>query len=282
MAVDARVEEASESRRGRRGELWTSASLWGSVGPVLLLAVLLAAWQWGLGVLNVPRYLVPQPSEVATALYNGYVHGTFVKHTWVTLKETLYGFGLGVVLGLGLGIMVAESRALNRLLSPYIIGLNALPKVAIAPLMVVWFGQGMTSKVLVTGLVAFFPLLINVTVGLQSVDSEQLDLMRAMTASRWQIFSKVKIRHGLPQIFAGLEIAIVLAVVGAVVAEFVGAQSGLGYYIEFTLALVNPPGMFAMLVILSVMSYILYEIVHRIGRKLVFWQGIDRFGNEGL
>lgn len=280
MAIQ--VEEAIETRAARRGEGW-SGSLWGTVGPVALLAALLAFWQWGLlDLFNVPRYLVPEPSQVAKALYDGYVHGTFFKHTWVTLKETLYGFGFGVVLGLGLGTLIAESKVLNRLLSPYIVGLNALPKVAIAPLMVVWFGQGMTSKVLVTSLVAFFPLLVNVTAGLQSVDSEQLDLLKAMTASRRQIFMKVKFRHALPQIFAGLEIAIVLAVVGAVVAEFVGAQSGLGYYIEFTLALVNPPGMFAMLVILSVMSYILYEIVHRIGRKLVFWQGVDRIGGEGL
>jgi NitT/TauT family transport system permease protein len=266
---------------GRRKRGLSPARVLFPLGQVAFLVALLSAWQWGLPLLNVPRYLVPLPSQIGKALYEGYAHGNFWKHTVATFKEVIVGYGIGVAMGLGLGVMVAESRLLDRLFSPYIIAMNALPKIAIAPLMVVWFGQGLTAKVLVTALVAFFPLLVNVTVGLKSIDQEQLDLMRGMTASRWQIFTKMKFRHGLPHIFAGLEIAMVLAVVGAVVAEFVGAQEGLGYYIQLSLALVNPAGMFAMLIVLAVMSYVLYEIVHRVGQKLVFWQGIDRFGNGG-
>jgi NitT/TauT family transport system permease protein len=273
---------AAEARpAGRRKGGLTPARVLTPLGQAAFLALLLSAWQWGLPQFDVPRYLVPLPSEIGKALYQGYVHGLFWSHTWETLKEVLVGYAIGVAMGLGLGVMVSESRLLDKLFSPYIIALNALPKVAIAPLMVVWFGQGITAKVLVTALVAFFPLLVNVTVGLKSIDQEQLDLMRGMTASRWQIFTKMKFRHGLPHIFAGLEIGMVLAVVGAVVAEFVGAQKGLGYYIQLSLALVNPAGMFAMLIILAVMSYMLYEIVHRVGQKLVFWQGIDRFGKGG-
>jgi NitT/TauT family transport system permease protein len=273
---EAPIAEARPVRRRKRGLV--IKQILTLLGQVAFLAFLLSLWEWGLPHLDVPRYLVPLPSEIGRALYNGYAHGLFWTHTWVTLKEVLIGYGIGVAMGIGLGVMVSESRLLDKLFSPYIIAMNALPKVAIAPLMVVWFGQGITAKVLVTALVAFFPLLVNVTVGLKSLDQEQLDLMRGMTASRWQIFTKMKFRNGLPHIFAGLEIAMVLAVVGAVVAEFVGAQQGLGYYIQLSLALVNPAGMFAMLIILAVMSYALYEIVHRIGQKLVFWQGIDRFG----
>lgn len=278
--VETPAAEARPAGRRKRGLL--SARVLTPLGQVGFFALLVSAWQWGVPQLDVPRYLVPLPSEIGKSLYEGYVHGLFWTHTWVTLKEVLIGYGIGVAMGIGLGVMVSESRLLDRLFSPYIIAMNALPKVAIAPLMVVWFGQGITAKVLVTALVAFFPLLVNVTVGLKSIDQEQLDLMRGMTASRWQIFTKMKFRHGLPHIFAGLEIGMVLAVVGAVVAEFVGAQQGLGYYIQLSLALVNPAGMFAMLIILAVMSYALYEIVHRIGQKLVFWQGIDRFGTEGM
>jgi NitT/TauT family transport system permease protein len=243
---------------------------------VALLAAVLAFWQWGLPALGVPDYLVATPSATAKELYDGYVHGDFPTHTWVTLKEILVGFAAGVVLGMGLGILLSQWRLLDRLLSPYVIALNSMPKVAVAPLLVVWFGQGLTSKVIVTALVAFFPLLINVTAGLRSVNAEQLELMRSLTATRWQTFTKLQFRHGLPQIFAGLEIAIVLAVVGAIVGEFVGAQSGLGYYLQLSLSLVNPPGMFAMLVILAVISWVLYAIVHQLGRRVVFWERANR------
>jgi NitT/TauT family transport system permease protein len=241
-----------------------------------LLLALLAFWQWGLPGLGVPSYLVSTPSATAQELWHGYIHGDFFMHTWVTLKEIVVGFAAGVALGFGLGVLLSQWALLNRLLSPYVIALNSMPKVAIAPLLVVWFGQGLVSKVIVTALVAFFPLLINVTAGLRSVNSEQLELMRSLTATRWQIFTKLQFRHGLPQIFAGLEIAIVLAVVGAVVGEFVGAQAGLGYYLQLSLSLVNPPGMFAMLVVLAAISWVMYEIVHQLGRRIVFWERSNR------
>lgn len=246
------------------------------VQPAALFVVVLAAWQYGISRI-VPSYLVPKPTQIATSLWDGYVHEDFLHHTWVTFQEIVLGFGCGVALGMGLGVLLAQSRLADRLLSPYVITLNAMPKVAVAPLFVVWFGYGLVSKLIVTALVAFFPLLINVSAGLRAVSTEQVELMRSLNASRWQTFTKLQLRNGLPQIFAGLEIAMVLAVVGAIVGEFVGAQEGLGYVLQLSLSQVNPPDMFAMLIILAVISWVLYQVVHVAGRRIVFWEHSNRY-----
>ena len=244
--------------------------------PLLLLAAILLFWQFGFRALGVATYLVPTLSEVATALWEGFSEGDFFMHTSVTVREILIGYAAGVAFGGGLGVLISQSRLMRRLLTPYIIGLQSMPKVAVAPLLVVWFGQGLSSKVIVIALVTFFPLLINVTAGLRSVSSEQIELMRSLTASRWQTFVKLQLPNGLPQIFAGLEIAMVLAVIGAVVGEFVGAQAGLGYFMQLSLSLVNPPGMFAVLFLLALISFALFQAVHFAGRKIVFWERSNR------
>lgn len=271
------VPQSRDGRTGRQRLLRSLASGRAAdvVQPLALLVAVLAFWQFVFSDI-VPSYLVPTPSAIASALYEGYVDGQFLNHTWVTFREIVLGYGCGVALGMGLGILLAQSRVANRLLAPYVITMNAMPKVAVAPLLVVWFGYGLTSKLIVTALVTFFPLLINVSSGLRAVDAEQVELMRSLTASRWQTFAKMQFRNGLPQIFAGLEIAIVLAVVGAVVGEFVGAQEGLGYYLQLSLAQVNPPGMFAMLIVLAVISFSLYQVVHGLGRRIVFWEHSNR------
>lgn len=247
-----------------------------SVGASALLFVgLMFVWQFGLRALNVPAYLVPVPTRVFEKLTNGFNGGTYWLHTTTTVGEIVVGWLLGAALGIILGILITQYHFVDVLLYPYVVALNALPKVAVAPLLVVWFGQGFTSKVIVTALVAFFPLLINVTVGLKSADPDQLELMRSLTASKWQTFFKVKILSALPNIFAGLEIAIVLAVVGAIVGEFVGSKQGIGYYIQLSIALVDPAGMFAMFVILAVISFSLNQVVRQVARRVVFWQRQD-------
>jgi NitT/TauT family transport system permease protein len=244
--------------------------------PLLLLAAILLFWQFGFRALGVASYLVPTLSETASALWTGFTEDDFATHALVTIKEILVGYAVGVLFGGGLGILISQSPLMRRMLTPYIIALQSMPKVAVAPLLVVWFGQGLTSKVIVIALVTFFPLLINVTAGLRSASTEQLELMRSLTASRWQTFRKMQLPNGLPQIFAGLEIAMVLAVIGAVVGEFVGAQEGLGYFLQLSLALVNPPGMFAVLFLLALISFLLYQTVHLAGRKIVFWERSNR------
>ncbi len=237
-----------------------------------LLVGLFLAWEFGVKWLNVPAYLVPAPTRVLARLIDGFTIGSFRHHTLVTVEEILVGYAVGATLGIGLGILISQYRMIDELLYPYVVAMNSLPKVAIAPLLIVWFGPTFQSKIIITALVSFFPLLVNVTVGLKSVDPEQIELMRALTASRWQIFSKVLLRNALPSIFAGLEIAIVLSVVGAIVAEFVGSGEGIGYFIQLSTNLVDTASMFAMFTILAVISFLLNRAVRFTARKVVFWQ----------
>jgi len=264
--VEAPPRSAFAMSRRARGRVVAIGS------SVALFVVLMLAWQFGLRAFNIPTYLVPVPTKVLERLVQGFNGGTFMMHSAVTLQEIVVGWVVGSALGILLGILIAQYSFIDTMLYPYVVALNALPKVAVAPLLVVWFGQGFVSKIIVTALVAFFPLLVNVTVGLKSSDPEQLELMRSLTASRWQTFTKVQILNALPNIFAGLEIAIVLAVVGAIVAEFVGSEEGIGYYIQLSIALVDPAGMFAMFVILAVISWLLNQLVRQVARRVVFWQ----------
>lgn len=278
MAIDpagSKVTTRPSPGAGRRSR----AGMLTWMAPAGLLVVVVLAWQYLLPLLNVPSYLVPRPSEIATSLFHGFGDGTYWNQTATTLEEILLGFVIGVALGLGIGIVISWSRILDVMITPYMVALNALPKVAVAPLLVIWLGQGVMSKVIIAALIAFFPLLVNVTTGLASADSQQIALMRSLTASTWATFTKVRFPNALPHIFAGLQVAIVLAPVGAIVGEFVGATSGIGYYIQLTTVLVNPAGMFAMFVILIVISLILYEIVRFAGRRLVFWSSAQASAN---
>jgi NitT/TauT family transport system permease protein len=242
--------------------------------PIALI-VGIGVWQLAITIFNVPNYLVPTPAHVWDALSEGMQSGVLVHHTAVTAREIVVGYAAGSLVGIVLGFLIAQYQMAERMIYPYVIALNAVPKVAIAPLLVVWFGVGLTSKVIIAATVSFFPLLVNVIVGLRSTDSDQLRLMRSLTASGWQTFYMVKIRNALPMVFAGLEVAIVLSVVGVIVGEFVAAQEGLGYYISEMNALVNTPGMFAALLILSIMGFVMSQIVKLIAHKVVFWKQMD-------
>jgi NitT/TauT family transport system permease protein len=160
---------------------------------------------------------------------------------------------------------------MERTLYPYIVAFQTLPKVAIAPIIVIWFGYGVTSKIVITATIAFFPLLANTIVGLRAVPQEQVELMVAFTASRWQVFWKARIPQALPYIFVGLDVAIVLSVIGAIVGEFVGAQAGLGYLILQKNFNMDMSGVFAILIVLSVFGIGLHMLVNAVQRRVVFW-----------
>lgn len=237
--------------------------------------LLIALWEVSVNAFAIPQFLLPLPSTIGQRLYEGIFGGTLLGHTWVTLQEIAIGYTLGCGLGIGLGILISQFRLAEDIVYPYVVALNSVPKVATAPLIVIWFGYGIESKVVIAALVAFFPLLVNVILGLHSVGSEQLALMRSLTASSWQTFTKVKLPNALPAIFAGLEVAVVLSVVGAIVGEFVGAQAGLGYYIKFALAIVDTGGMFAAFIILAVIGTALNQIVKRVAKRVVFWRDVS-------
>lgn len=252
----------------RRG--WWELLLTGA-GIVALLGVWEGAVRGGM----VSALVLPAPTTVAAEL--GFVMrdivtgGPMLRHTAVTLAEILAGFGLAVASGLGLGVMIAELRPVRRMLMPYLISLNAAPKIALAPLLVVWFGFGMASKIVMAALIAFFPVLVNVVSGLTSVDEGKLRLMRSLAASRWTTFTKVKLFDALPHILAGAKTAIVLAVVGAVVGEFVSADIGLGHLIKKTEYQLDVALTFAAIVVLAGIGILLFYALEVLERKLVFW-----------
>ena len=242
----------------------------------LLFIVLVGGWELAVRLLEVTPLLLPAPSAVAASLWEGIRNNTFTYHLGVTFYETMAGFVLGAGLGLILGAVIAQFPLVERTLYPYVVAFQTIPKVAIAPLFVIWFGYGMASKIVITATIAFFPVLANTVVGLRSVPSDQLELLTAFTASRWQVFRMARVPHALPFIFVGLDVAIVLSVIGAIVGEFVGAQAGLGYLILQRTFSMDTAGMFAILILLSTMGLGLHWLVHAIQRRVVFWAEDER------
>jgi NitT/TauT family transport system permease protein len=238
---------------------------------IMMAVLFLGGWQWAVWFFVIPPIVVPGPLAVMWALRDGILDGELPAQFLVTFGEVVMGFVAGAVLGLAWGVLVGLFPLMERLVYPYIVAFQTVPKVAIAPIIVIWFGYGMTSKVIITATIAFFPVLANTIVGLRSAPRDQVELMIALTASSWQIFRLVRFPQALPYIFVGLDVAIVLAVIGAIVGEFVGAQAGLGYLIlqrDFNL---DMAGVFAILLILSVLGIGLHSLVTMLQRRVVFW-----------
>jgi NitT/TauT family transport system permease protein len=231
----------------------------------------IALWQASVVLFQVSPLIFPGPWSVVLSLFNGIRSGEFFLHFGVTLYEILAGFAAGAILGFILGAAIGQIKLLETVIYPYVVAFQTMPKVAIAPLFVVWFGFGVTSKIVITATIVFFPVLANTIVGLRSAANDQVDLMTAFTASKWQTFRMVRLPHALPFVFAGLDIGIVLAVIGAIVGEFVGAQSGLGYLILQRNFSMDTAGVFAILVLLSLIGIGLHSIVKFISRRVIFW-----------
>ncbi len=238
---------------------------------VALFAGTMLCWEALVRVLDIPGFVLPPPSKVAVALYRGFASGLYVTHLYHTLLETVLGFLLGSALGFFLGAAVASSRWVEFFLYPYIVMFQSLPKVALAPLIIIWFGLGLTSKVVNAALVAFFPLLVNTIAGLKSADEDRVSLMRSLAASERQIFWMLRLPNALPFVMAGLDVAMILALIGAIVAEFVGAQSGLGMLIQSMNFTMDVSGQFSVLLILSVVGLVLNRCILLVHRRLLFW-----------
>ena len=238
---------------------------------LLLIAALLALWQEAVRLFQIPAYILPSPSSVFEALWRGLRSGVYIEHLIVTLEETLLGFGLGCALAFLFGTVVALSRTIEYFLYPLIVMFQAMPKVALVPLIVVWFGLGLESKIISAALVAFFPLMVNTILGLRSAEEDRIDLMRSLAASPWQIFWMLRLPNALPYIFAGLEIAMIFALIGAIVAELINSEKGLGMVIQSLSFTMDVAGQFSVLLILAVLGLILNGAVVAIRRRVIFW-----------
>lgn len=241
---------------------------------ILTLALILLFWEFGVKFGEVPSFILPAPSVIFSSLSSNI--GPLMQHTWVTLLETLAGFVFSIVIGVPLAILIVSSHFFERVLYPILVASQAVPKVALAPILLVTLGYGVMPKVIVAFLIAFFPVVVNTVTGLASVDRETLKLMRSMGASRSQVFLKVRLPHAVPSMIAGLKVAIALAVVGAVVGEFVGSRSGLGYYLLLGTGNFDTPLVFACIVVLTVMGIVLFYAVGLLDIVLARWNRTAR------
>jgi NitT/TauT family transport system permease protein len=222
-------------------------------------------------IFHVPTYILPAPSKVAIALWRGFATGLYPKHLLHTLTETLLGFLLGSLLGLLIGTAVALNRYVEYFFYPYIVMFQSVPKVALAPLIVVWFGLGLMSQVMNAALVACFPLIVNTIAGLKSADEDRINLMRSLAASKSQVFWMLKLPSALPFVMAGVEVAMIFALIGAIVAEFVGSQAGLGMLIQSMNFNMDVAGQFSVLLILAIVGLLLNRCIFLIRRRVLFW-----------
>ena len=219
-----------------------------------------------------PAFILPSPVLVWNRFVSALLEGRLAYHIAVTLGEVLAGLALGVATATTLGYLLAKSETFERLFSPYIVASQSIPIVAIAPLLVLWFGPGLLSKVLICALIVFFPVLINTIVGLRSVPDELRDLMRSLHASSWQTFSLLEVPSALPVFLGGLRIGATLAVIGAVVGEFVGADRGLGFLINIGRGQYDTALVFVAVFTLVAMAMVLYGLVVLVESRLLSWQ----------
>lgn len=236
---------------------------------LIALVLLLVVWQFGTALFGVPEFILPKPAAIAADIAGNIPY--FVPNIGTTSLVILIGFIASLVVGLPIAVMLAYSKALNRSIYPLIVGSQVVPKVAIAPLMTVWFGFGLSPKVAIVITIAFFPVVVNTVVGLRSVPPQLIYLGQSMGASAWQIFWKFCVPHALPSMLAGAKMAAVLAVIGAVVAEFVGADSGLGYVILAAASNFDVTRQFSAIVLLSIVGLIFFWLIELIERWLIPW-----------
>lgn len=237
--------------------------------PLLGVALSIAAWWLAVIIFDIQPYLVPTPDAVLTTLVDR--RDVLLDQTWVTAWETIQGFALAIALGVPFAILLASSRIFEQMVYPLLITVNSLPKVAIAPILVVWMGFGQGPKIVMVLLLCFFPIVLSTASGLKSTPSEIVELAKSLNAGRLRTFWKFRLPQALPQIFVGLKTAISLAVIGAVIAEFVGADAGLGFIIVQSGASANTALAFAAMVLLSVLSIVLFYLIEFAEKILVPW-----------
>jgi NitT/TauT family transport system permease protein len=239
---------------------------------------LLVAWEVLFPLLRVPAYIVPVPSMVVKSLYHGLFVGHYLQDLGVTLVEMLSGFAIAVALGIVIGALIVEFRFVEKVVYPLIVALQSLPKIALAPLILIWVGFGIESKITMAALVAFFPMLVNTISGLRAYDRDMNELFRSLSATRLQRLWRLKVPAALPFIIAGLDVSFIFALLGAIVGEFVGASSGLGYAIVQLQYQFDTAGVFAILVLLALIGVTGHTLISLLGRRAAFWQASNSSG----
>ncbi|MCC6166329.1 MAG: ABC transporter permease [Caldilineaceae bacterium] len=260
---------AGARRAGSRGG-W--AHRWERLSMLVVAALGILGWHglvvWG----DYPPFILPGPAVVGRKFLSVWADGTLLRHAQVTLVEVALGLALGLGLAFVLGYALGKHRIVERVAAPYIVASQSIPIVAVAPLLVIWFGSGLTSKVLVCALITFFPTLVSTIVGVRNVDEDLRDLMRSLRAGPWQTFRLLELPAALPVIFGGLKLSVILSLVGAVVGEFAGADVGLGFLINLARGVLDTPLMFVAVISLIAIAQALYLAVAWSETILLRWQ----------
>ncbi|MCU4676062.1 ABC transporter permease [Catenovulum sp. 2E275] len=238
--------------------------------PAITLALILPAWELICRLFDVPSYILPAPSEI----YQAFVEVDFDRwglHLWATLKVALLGFALSMFISIPLAMLMVNSKYLSKTLYPILVVVQSTPVVAIAPLLITMFGSGEAPRLAITCLITFFPLVVSATTGMMATPPELIDLSRSLRAPRYKEIFAIRLPYALPHIFSGMKVAVTLAIIGAVVAEFVAAEQGLGYFIQFSTSFFKVPQAFAALIFLSVVSLALFKLVHWVQAYFFGW-----------
>lgn len=244
--------------------------------PWLFTIALFVIWEAAVWIFRIPTFFLPPPSAIAMAFCE--FSGPIARNSWITLQTTMIGFGLAVGFGLLLGLLVGWSRAIYAGLYPLMIGFNAIPKVALVPILVLWFGIGFIPAVLTAFLISFFPIVVNVATGLATIEPELEDVLKALGASKLDIMRKVGIPRTLPYFFGSLKVAITLAFVGTVISESVAANYGLGNLMLQAQAQFQVPLIFAGLVVLAIEGIVMYWLMALLEKRMTRWAQRSGFG----
>ena len=244
--------------------------------PLVALIVVVVLWQVAVIVFKPAAYLLPEPTQIISAFGRNWPK--LSGNIWPTVSEIALGFLLSIVVAIPLAVLIVEFRFFERTVFPLLVVSQTVPKVALAPLFVVWFGFGSAPKILIAFLVAFFPIVIDTAVGLRAVPEEMIDLARSTGASRFATFRRIRFPHSLPNIFGGLKVAVTLAVIGAVVGEFLGADKGLGYLLVYANGQLDTTLLFTDIIALSIIGMIAYVVVHALERVAIPWHVSNRRG----
>jgi NitT/TauT family transport system permease protein len=253
-------------------KVWKESEHARTVASVLLLTI--GLWELAVRMFGVRTFLLPSPSLIATEIYRN--PDFYLYQSLYTIYMTTVGFGLAMVIGVGLAMAIVSSRFLDRALYTLLIATNSVPKVALAPIFVIWMGTGSEPKAAIAALIAVFPIVINTALGLRAVDSDMIDLARSARASKRHVMLKIRLPNALPSIFAGAKVGISFALIGAIVGEFVAGERGLGYVILISQATFNTPRAFAAIVLLSIIGTIMFFAVELCERWLLPWHVSQR------
>ncbi len=248
-----------------RGMIWLSWAI-----PVSLITLVIGGWEFIVRLRDTPRWFLPPPSAVASALFDS--RQLLLHHTLITLEEVAVGFALSFLLGVVFALAIASSQLVERAFYPFVIASQAIPIIALAPILLIWFGYGLTPKVIVVALICFFPIVVNTVDGLRSVDPELIDLLRSMGASSWTTYRVVRIPWSLPYLFSGTRIAAAVSVIGALIGEWVGSSAGLGYFMIRSAGQFATARVFAAVLVSALLGLSMFGIVSLLERLLLPWQ----------